>query len=84
MHSFPQRVGNSTCPSLQPPFPLNPHTRRTPPQVLHTTNDWGLIFEAAAATYAVGALAFLRWASSDEQFATSPPAGKAAAARKQR
>lgn len=37
-------------------------------QVLHTTHDWGLIFEAAAASYVVGALVYLQWASSEEQF----------------
>lgn len=37
-------------------------------QVLTQTHDWGLIFEAAAVVYTLGALAYLKWASSQEQF----------------
>ncbi len=37
-------------------------------QVLYTTHDWGLIFEAAAGAYMVGALIYLKWASCEEQF----------------
>lgn len=38
-------------------------------QVLYTTHDWSLVFEVAAGLYAVGAVAYLKWASSEEQFA---------------
>ncbi|KAL4447530.1 hypothetical protein ABPG75_004749 [Micractinium tetrahymenae] len=42
-------------------------------QVLHTTHDWALVFEVAAGLYALGALAYLQFASCEEQFA---PTGK--------
>lgn len=48
-------------------------------QVLHTTHDWGLVFESAAACYVVGALAYLKWASCQEQFGgegAAPPNAK--------
>ncbi|EFN59932.1 hypothetical protein CHLNCDRAFT_18155 [Chlorella variabilis] len=38
-------------------------------QVLHYTHDWSLVFEVAAGLYAVGAAAYLKWASCEEQFA---------------
>jgi ACS family sodium-dependent inorganic phosphate cotransporter len=37
-------------------------------RILHTTHDWGLIFDCAAATYAVGALVYLKYASAEKQF----------------
>ena len=37
--------------------------------MLHYTHDWSLVFEVAAGLYAVGAAAYLKWASCEEQFA---------------
>lgn len=45
-------------------------------QVLHTTHDWALVFEVAAGLYALGALAYLRYASCEEQF-TAPASPEA-------
>lgn len=46
--------------------------------MLHYTHDWSLVFEVAAGLYAVGALAYLSWASCEEQFAgeAQPPASQ--------
>ena len=41
-------------------------------QVLHATHDWSLVFEVAAGLYLAGAGAYLRFASSEEQFDPLP------------
>ncbi|KAI7839971.1 hypothetical protein COHA_006292 [Chlorella ohadii] len=50
-------------------------------QVLHYTHDWSLVFEVAAGLYAVGALAYLSWASCEEQFGSEAELQLAAAGR---
>lgn len=37
-------------------------------KVLNATHDWSLIFQAAAGIYIAGAVIYLKWASSEEQF----------------
>lgn len=59
--------------------PPPPHPQPNPMQVLYTTHDWALVFEVAAGLYAVGALAYLQFASCEEQFAAEG-SGPAAAA----
>jgi ACS family sodium-dependent inorganic phosphate cotransporter len=49
-------------------------------QVLHYTHDWSLVFEVAAGLYAAGALAYLTWASCEEQFTAEEELQSAAAA----
>lgn len=51
-------------------------------QVLHYTHDWSLVFEVAAGLYAAGALAYLTWASCEEQFAPEADEQLAAVAGK--
>lgn len=76
--------GAGLCDFAAPSTPPDPCLRpsrppRLPPaasiyatgQVLHYTHDWSLVFEVAAGLNVVGALAYLKWASSDEQFATA-------------
>ncbi len=36
--------------------------------MLYTTHDWALVFEVAAGLYALGAVAYLQFASCEEQF----------------
>lgn len=58
------------------PSPTRPARAPTGSQVLHTTHDWALVFEVAAGLYALGALAYLRYASCEEQF-TAPASPEA-------
>lgn len=55
---------SSTNPYTQPTHSSHPRHR----QVLYTTHDWALVFEVAAGLYALGAVAYLQFASCEEQF----------------
>lgn len=56
---------------LRPPRPRPLHASRAPPPhvglLLNSTHDWGLVFDCAAGVHLLGAAAYLKFASAEDQ-----------------